>query len=211
MLAAVGFGDVQPTGVINRLTEDARAQLKKQRQDQAEKEVLEGHQTISEDSEATKKQKRRKSSNGIVIEGVDNLLVRLSHCCTPVPGDEIVGYITKGRGVSIHRVDCPNIKVAEENGERLIQVAWAETPEERPTYNATLSVQGYNRSGLLTNVLTAVNSVSKSVSSVNGRVDNNKMATISLAVGVRNLEQLDRVIGAIKNVHDVYLVERKFR
>ncbi|WP_375686695.1 RelA/SpoT family protein [Lentilactobacillus kefiri] len=211
LLAAVGFGDVQPTGVINRLTEDAHAQLKKERQDKAEKEVLEGHQTISEDTETAKKQKKRKSSNGIVIEGVDNLLVRLSHCCTPVPGDKIVGYITKGRGVSIHRVDCPNIRTAEENGERLIEVAWADNPEERAMYDASLSVQGYNRSGLLTNVLTAVNSATKTVSSVNGQVDNNKMATISLVVGVRNLEQLERVIGAIKNVHDVYLVERKFR
>ena len=193
------------------MTEDARAQLKKERQDQAEREVLEGHQTISEDSDSAKKQKKRKSSNGIVIEGVDNLLVRLSHCCTPVPGDEIVGYITKGRGVSIHRVDCPNIKTAEENGERLIEVAWADNPEERTIYDASLAVQGYNRAGLLTNVLTAVNSVTKNVSSVNGQVDNNKMATISLSVGVRNLEQLERLIGAIKNVHDVYLVERKFR
>ena len=146
-----------------------------------------------------------------MIEGVDNLLVRLSHCCTPVPGDEIVGYITKGRGVSIHRVDCPNIKTAEENGERLIEVAWADNSEERTIYDASLAVQGYNRAGLLTNVLTAVNSVTKNVSSVNGRVDNNKMATISLSVGVRDLVQLERLIGAIKNVHDVYLVERKFR
>jgi GTP pyrophosphokinase len=107
LLAAIGFGDVQPTGVVNRLTEDVRAQQKRERQDQAEKEVLEGHQTITENSETSKK-KAKKSSNGIVIEGVDNLLVRLSHCCTPVPGDQIVGYITKGRGVSIHRVDCPN-------------------------------------------------------------------------------------------------------
>ncbi len=211
LLAAIGFGDVQPTGVVNRLTEDVRAQQKRERQDQAEKEVLEGHQTITENTSEAAKKKARKSSNGIVIEGVDNLLVRLSHCCTPVPGDEIVGYITKGRGVSIHRVDCPNIVKAEENGERLIEVAWANDPGARTTYEASLSVQGYNRSGLLTNVLTAVNNVTKTVSSVNGQVDNNKMATISLLVGIRNLEQLERLINAIKNVHDVYLVERKFR
>lgn len=211
LLAAIGFGDVQPTGVVNRLTEDVRAQQKRERQDQAEKEVLEGHQTITENTSEAAKKKARKSSNGIVIEGVDNLLVRLSHCCTPVPGDEIVGYITKGRGVSIHRVDCPNIVKAEENGERLIEVAWANDPGARTTYEASLSVQGYNRAGLLTNVLTAVNNVIKTVSSVNGQVDNNKMATISLLVGIRNLEQLERLINAIKNVHDVYLVERKFR
>ncbi len=212
LLAAIGFGDVQPTGVVNRLTEDVRARLKRERQDQAEKEVLEEHQTISERSEQTKQQKKKqKASNGVVIEGVDNLLVRLSHCCTPVPGDKIVGYITKGRGVSVHRVDCPNIAKAEQDGQRLIQVSWANDPNDRTTYAAILSVQGYNRAGLLTNILTAVNNVTKTVSSVNGQVDNNKMATISLSVGIRNLEQLDRLINTLKNIPDVYLVERKFR
>jgi GTP pyrophosphokinase len=93
----------------------------------------------------------------------------------------------------------------------IIEVSWANDPAERTTYEASLSVQGYNRAGLLTNVLTAVNNVTKTVSSVNGQVDHNKMATISLLVGVRNLEQLERLINAIKNVRDVYLVERKFR
>ncbi|KRL64276.1 GTP diphosphokinase [Lentilactobacillus diolivorans DSM 14421] len=212
LLAAIGFGDLQPTGVVNRLTQDLRDRQKRQRQDQAEKEVLEGHQTISEtSSETAKKKKRQKASNGIIIEGVDNLLVRLSHCCTPVPGDPIVGYITKGRGVSVHRVDCPNIAKAEQNGERLIEVSWANDPGDRTNYDAALSVQGYNRAGLLTNILTTVNNVTKTVSSVNGQVDNNKMATISLLVGVRNLEQLDRLVNNLKIIPDVYLVERKFR
>ena len=212
LLAAIGFGDVQPTGVVNRLTQDVRAKLKRERQDQAEKEVLEEHQTISESTESTKQHKKaRKSSNGIVIEGVDNLLVRLSHCCTPVPGDKIVGYITKGRGVSVHRVDCPNIAKAEQDGQRLIQVSWANEPGDRTIYSAILSVQGYNRAGLLTNILNAVNNVTKTVSSVNGQVDNNKMATISLSVGIRNLEQLERLISTLKNIPDVYLVKRKFR
>ncbi|MFT8743644.1 MAG: ACT domain-containing protein, partial [Lentilactobacillus hilgardii] len=212
LLAAIGFGDVQPTGVVNRLTQDVRAKLKRERQDQAEKEVLEEHQTISESTESTKQHKKaRKSSNGIVIEGVDNLLVRLSHCCTPVPGDKIVGYITKGRGVSVHRVDCPNIAKAEQDGQRLIQVSWANEPGDRTIYSANLSVQGYNRAGLLTNILNAVNNVTKTVSSVNGQVDNNKMATISLSVGIRNLEQLERLISTLKNIPDVYLVKRKFR
>ncbi|MCT3398410.1 RelA/SpoT family protein [Lentilactobacillus hilgardii] len=212
LLAAIGFGDVQPTGVVNRLTQDVRAKLKRERQDQAEKEVLEEHQTISESTESTKQHKKaRKSSNGIVIEGVDNLLVRLSHCCTPVPGDKIVGYITKGRGVSVHRVDCPNIAKAEQDGQRLIQVSWVNEPGDRTIYSAILSVQGYNRAGLLTNILNAVNNVTKTVSSVNGQVDNNKMATISLSVGIRNLEQLERLISTLKNIPDVYLVKRKFR
>ncbi len=212
LLAAVGFGDLQPTGVINRITEDIRAQKKKERQDQAEREVLEKHQTISEKTE-TKQQRHAKqsSSSGVIIEGVDNMLVRLSHCCTPVPGDDIVGYITKGRGVSVHRVDCPNIKKAEENGERLIEVSWDDPGTNRTNYPANLSVSGYNRSGLLTDVLNAVNNVTKDVSSINGQVDHNKMATVSVSVGIRNLEQLERLINTIKNIPDVYVIERTFR
>ncbi|WP_283678713.1 bifunctional (p)ppGpp synthetase/guanosine-3',5'-bis(diphosphate) 3'-pyrophosphohydrolase [Lentilactobacillus sp. Marseille-Q4993] len=212
VLAAVGFGDLQPTGITNRLTHDLRAKQKKERQDQAEKEIFEGHQTISETTDSqTKKKKKQKASNGIIIEGVDNLLVRLSHCCTPVPGDDIVGYITKGRGVSVHRVDCPNIRKAEENGDRLIEVSWDAPDESRTNYPANLSVSGYNRTGLLTDVLTAVNNVTKDVSSVNGQVDHNKMATISISVGVRNWEQLDRLMSTIKNIPDVYVIERTFR
>mgnify|MGYP001227872674 CR=1 FL=1 len=213
LLAAIGFGDMQPTGVINRLTETSRAQQKLERQSQAEKEVLEGHQTLTVESpEQQKNHKKKKSSNGIVIEGVDNLLVRLSHCCNPIPGDKIVGYITKGRGISVHRVDCPNIAKSEQNGDRLIQVSWAdENSSERTFYETSLSVQGYNRPGLLADILTAVNGVTKNVMSVNGEVDNNKMATVSLIVGVRNKEQLEHLMNTIKTVHDVYLIERTFR
>ncbi|GAY73097.1 RelA/SpoT family protein [Lentilactobacillus kosonis] len=213
LLAAVGFGDLQPTGVVNRITEDIRAQQKKERQDQAEREVLEKHQTISEKTE-TKQQKSSRqasSSSRVIIEGVENMLVRLSHCCTPVPGDQIVGYITKGRGVSVHRVNCPNIKKAEENGERLIEVSWENPETGKETYPANLSVSGYNRSGMLTDVLNAVGNVTKDVSSINGQVDHNKMATISISVGIHNLEQLDRLTNTIKNIPDVYVVERIFR
>lgn len=93
----------------------------------------------------------------------------------------------------------------------MIQVSWANEPGDRTIYSAILTVQGYNRAGLLTNILNAVNNVTKTVSSVNGQVDNNKMATISLSVGIRNLEQLERLINTIKNIPDVYLVKRKFR
>ena len=212
LLAAIGFGDVQPTGVVNRLTEDLRAAQKRERQDQAERELLEEHHTLSgqEVNERNHKPKG-KPSNGVVIEGVDNLLVRLSHCCTPVPGDDIVGYITKGRGVSVHRTDCPNVRAAEQNAERVISVSWDQENGDGSSYLANIAVQGYNRGGLLADVLGSVSNVTKNVASINGKVDHNKMVTISLTVGVRNIEQLDRVMNSVKSIADVYLVERVFR
>ncbi len=145
----------------------------------------------------------------MIIQGVDNLLVRLSHCCSPIPGDEIVGYITKGRGVSVHRIDCPNVKSAEAQGERLIEVEWEDPEGDRTNYNSDLEIQGYNRNGMLNDVLKVINNNTKFLTNVNGKVDHNKMVIISVSLGVRNLEHLQRIIDSLKNVQDVYVVERK--
>lgn len=213
LLAAIGFGDIQPTGVSNRLTADIRVQQKKQRQDQAEKELLEEHHTLSGDQATDHKVngKQKKPADGVVIDGVDNLLVRLSHCCTPVPGDQIVGYITKGRGVSVHRIGCPNVAKAEQSGERIIPVYWGNSNGDGSNYPVNLSVQGYNRPGLLADVLNAINNATKNVSSINGKVDHNKLVIISVTVGVKNIDQIDRVSNSIKSIKDVYMVERIFR
>ncbi|KZL42654.1 RelA/SpoT family protein [Secundilactobacillus collinoides] len=213
LYAAVGFGDLQPVGVVNRLTEDVRHEREEARQRQEERELLEEHQSIKNDTQETDTQRKRKqkASEGVIIEGVDNLLVRLSHCCSPVPGDQIVGYITKGRGVSVHRKDCPNVAHAEANGERLIDVHWENPNETTSMYNADLEVQGYNRNGLLNEVLRIVNNTTKQVNLVNGKVDHNKMVIISISLGIRNVAQLQRLIDNIKNVQDVYVVKRPFR
>ncbi|AEV95233.1 RelA/SpoT family protein [Pediococcus claussenii] len=206
LLAAVGFGDLAPVGVSNRLTDEVRAKKEVDRQRQAEKDILEDHQTVS--NEKAVQAKKKSSSEGVVIEGVDNLLVRLSHCCSPVPGDPIVGYITKGRGVSVHREDCPNVKHAEQQGERLIDVQWESPNDQTGNYSADLEVQGYNRNGMLNDVLKSVNNSTKNLSSINGKLDRNRMVIISLTVGVRNLEHLQHIIDGLKNVKDVYVVKR---
>ncbi|WP_412990225.1 RelA/SpoT family protein [Pediococcus siamensis] len=208
MYAAIGFGDLAPVGVANRLTDDLRAKQEEDRKRQEEKELLEEHQTISNDNETEKERKKKSSSSGIIIEGADNLLVRLSHCCNPVPGDPIVGYITKGRGVSVHREDCPNVKHAEERNERLIGVEWEDPSDSHNNYAADLEVQGYNRNGMLNDLLKKVNNTTRYLNSVNGKVDHNRMVTISLTVGVRNLEHLNHIMDGLKTVKDVYVVKR---
>ena len=209
MFAAIGFGDVQQKGIANRFSQDAREKMETDRQRQAEKELLEDHKTLSDEKEVSHVEKKKQTAQGgVVIEGVDNLLVRLSHCCSPIPGDEIQGYITKGRGVSVHRVDCPNIKAAEQDGERLIAVSWENPDGENGNYSADLEVQGYNRNGLLNDVLKTINNATKYLNSVNGKVDHDKMVTISASFGVRNKEHLQRIMDNLKNVPDVYVIKR---
>lgn len=203
LYAAVGFGEIPPAGIINVLTEDIRAKREQERKEAQEKALLEDHQEIN-----NVKSGKKKNEEGVMIEGIDNLLVRLSHCCSPIPGDEIVGYITKGRGVSVHRIDCPNVKSAEQHGTRLVDVTWNVIPDVRATYNTDLEIEGYNRSGLLNDVLQAINNTTKDLNSVNGRVDHNKMATIDVTVGIRDRIHLQRVIDNIKRIPDVYVVKR---
>lgn len=204
MYAALGFGELQPAGIINILTQDIREQKELQCKKQQEKDLLEDHKGIKNNNANSK----NKHDESVLIEGIDNLLVRLSHCCNPIPGDEIVGYITKGRGVSVHRTDCPNVKNAEQSGTRLIDVSWNVVSDDRTHYNTDLEIQGYNRSGLLNDVLQAVNNTTKQLNSINGRIDHNKMATIDVTVGIRDKVHLQRVIDNIKRVPDVYVVKR---
>ena len=211
MFAAVGFGDLAPVGVRNRFTADIRKKAEDDRKEAAERAVLEGHQTLQEPDERERQKQAKASSEGVVVEGVDNLLVRLSHCCNPVPGDEITGYITKGRGVSVHRADCPNIRAAKKSDQRIVSVYWANPHGDKTNYSADIEVQGYNRNGMLNDVLRSVNNSTRYLNSVNGKVDHNKMVTISLTIGVRNLTQLQLIMDALKNIRDVYVVKRVIR
>lgn len=209
MLAAIGFGDVQVPGVANKLTEDIREAREKQANENLQRELLEEGHAI-ERNEVALSQRRRSGTDDIVIAGVDNLLIRLGRCCTPVPGDEVKGYITKGRGISVHRIGCPNIRAAEAQGQRLVDVQWEDENGLKPNYDADVTVSGENRTGLLNDVLRTVNARTKYVNSVNGRVIKNGMAQVSLSLGVKNRQQLEAILDALNNLPAVYDVERAF-
>lgn len=204
LYAMIGSGDITPIGVVNLLTADIRQKEDADKKRQEEKALLEEGQEITNDSP----NKKMNHDDGVLIEGIDNLLVRLSHCCNPIPGDEIVGYITKGRGVSVHRVDCPNVRAVEKQGARIINVTWNTLSESKTFYDAELEIQGYNREGLLNDVLQVINNNTKILKSVNGRVDHDKMVTISATLGVKDLEHLQIIMDRIKNIPDVYVVKR---
>lgn len=196
MFAAVGYNGIAAIQVANRLTEKERRERDKE---EAVKETL---------KELNSRPRPRRRDAGVTVEGVDNLLIRLSRCCTPVPGDEIVGFITKGRGVSVHRSDCPNISQEQEIRNRLIPVAWETDTCEQKEYNVEIEIYGYDRHGLLNEVLQVVNGTNTTITAVSGRSDRNKRATINLAISIHNINHLQKVVERIKQIPDIYAVKR---
>ncbi|WP_045522922.1 RelA/SpoT family protein [Neobacillus niacini] len=197
MYAAVGYNGVTALQVANRLTEKWR-----KKRDQEQSATITN--AIS-DMKAFPSTKKRES--GVRVAGIDNLLIRLSRCCNPVPGDEIVGFITKGRGVSVHRADCTNID-SNDAQTRLIPVEWESSLNDRKEYNVDIEISGYDRRGLLNEVLQAVNETKTNISAVSGRSDRNKMATIIMSIAIHNVSHLQKVVDRIKQIPDIYSVRR---
>lgn len=199
LYAAIGFNEIRPLTVVNRLTEEAR----KDRDRKSSK--------LSNEATIEKKQEPEKVTihheDGVVVEDAENLLLRLSKCCNPVPGDEIVGYITRGRGISVHRKDCPNVAAEGDLENRLIEVEWENKKTEK-IYDTDLEVYGFDRSGLLNDILEVINSMTNRLSNINGRVDNNQMATIRITIGIHNIKELERIIDKLNQIPDVYSIQR---
>ncbi len=196
MYAAIGFGANSSVKVIARM-------LQEYRKEHQEENIEEKIQEL-----ATAKAKKPKSSNaGIIVKGIDNCLVKLSKCCNPLPGDEIVGYITKGRGVSVHRKDCTNIGdlLSEEN--RMIDVEWDK--EEKVAYHADIEVRSNDRAGLLLDILKEIGTTKAKIEGVNTKVTKEKIATIDITLEIENLAELSKAIKAIRKVNSVYEVNRK--
>ena len=202
LYAAVGYGEVSPLTLANRLTEEER------REQQIEKEKQRVQEILNQPAKKEPEKMKIRHEGGIVIQGVQNLLVRISRCCNPVPGDEIVGYITKGRGISIHRADCPNVASSSGNADRLIDVEWEDTTNNKKEYDADLEIHGYDRSGLLNDILQVISAQSRKLVSVDARSNKEKQAIVRITVSIQNLSHLQTIVDKIKQVPDVYSVHR---
>jgi GTP pyrophosphokinase len=206
LFAAVGFGELSPITLANKLTEKDRRQIEREKAKEKADELM--HKSVKVEK-APEKMKIR-HDGGIVIQGSSNLMVRLARCCNPVPGDDITGYITKGRGISIHRIDCQNLASSSELQERLIDVEWEDGAKKTKSkdYIAELDVYGFNRSGLLNDILMVVSTQTKNLVSVDAKPTKDKMASIHLALGIHDINHLTLLVDKIKSVPDVYSVRR---
>ena len=167
-------------------------------------ELVKGGEVKVENKETLKV----KHEGGVVIEGASGLLVRIAKCCNPVPGDDIVGYITKGRGVAIHRVDCMNLRSQENYEQRLLDVEWEDQFSSKE-YMAHIDIYGLNRSGLLNDILQVLSNTTKNISTVNAQPTKDmKFANIHVSFGISNLSMLTTVVDKIKSVPEVYSVKR---
>lgn len=204
LFAAVGYNGITAVQVANRLTDKER---KEREQEEQTEKLLTQVEAKNNSTEQNNEKLKIKHNAGVVVQGVGNLLIRLSRCCNPVPGDQIVGYITKGRGISIHRKDCPNVQTIE--SDRLIDVEWEDADLKSKTdYSVDIEIFGYNRNGLLNDILQVINSLTSNINGVNAKVDHNKMATLVLTLQIHNINHLQRVVDKIKQIPDVYTVRR---
>ena len=196
MYASVGFGAISSGKVISRILEEYRKIHKEENVEQKLEELNKGKARV------------KPSKSGVVVEGIDNCLVKLSKCCNPVPGDGIVGYITRGRGVSVHRSDCKNLKdlfLDEEN--RMIDVYWY--TEKEASYNVDIEVFANDRSNLLADIIAQISESKTKLIAVSCRANKERIAITEVTVEVENLEQLNNVLKAIRKVDSVYEVKRR--
>lgn len=203
--AAVGHGGLKEGQVINKMLSEDR---KRQKKEITDEQILSKTQGAA--PAADNKGKEEKSKGGIVVQGADDVSVRFSKCCNPVPGDEIVGFITRGRGISIHRTDCSNVlNMSEEDRARLIEAEWQVSEEEtNQTYTTEINIYADNRKGLLADVSRIFLELDIDIITIN--VSNNKKgrATLSMSFDITGVSQLNRIISKIRSVEGVIDIER---
>ena len=206
VLAALGHGGLKEGQIVNKMVE---------LYDKDHKAVLTNEQvlaTVAENAQnAASKPVHMKSKSGIVVKGIHDLAVRFSKCCSPVPGDEIVGFVTRGRGVSIHRTDCINvINLPELERERLIDAEWEGSPDEMngEKYLAEIRIFANNRNGLLADITKALTEKDIEILSLNTRTNKQGLATILTSFEIRNRQELARIIDKLGTIDSVMDIER---
>ncbi len=204
VLAAVGHGGLKEGQIINKMMESYTKDHKRELTDE---EIL----ASVAGGEVAKRPVKIRSKSGIVVKGIHDLAVRFSKCCSPVPGDEIVGFITRGRGVSIHRTDCINmLNLPELERERLIDADWEGAAEGNPgeTYLAEIKIYANNRNGLLADISKALTEKEIDILSMNTRANKQGLATMSVAFEISNRDELIRIIEKIRSIESVIDIER---
>ena len=199
-LAAIGHGGLKEGQVVNKLLDEYNKQH--------QKEITDEH--IMEATEGKEKMRIAKSGNGIVVKGIHDVAVRFSKCCSPVPGDEIVGFVTRGRGISVHRTDCVNVmNLSETDRARLIEAEWQKSEQDKnERYTVEIKIFGYNRTGLLVDISKIFTERKIDLSSLNCRVNKQGVATILLTFDVQGKEELASLTAKSRQIESVIDIQR---
>ena len=201
VLAAIGHGGLKEGQVFNKLVEAY---------DKENKKNLTDEQVLEAASETQEKLHIAKSKSGIVVKGIHDVAVRFSKCCNPIPGDEIVGFVTRGRGITIHRTDCVNVlNMSETDRTRLIEAEWQQPDtKEKEKYMAEIQVYANNRTGLLVDLSKIFTERKIDLRSINSRTSKQEKATISMSFEIGSKEELRSLLEKIRQVESVIDVER---
>ena len=208
VMAAIGHGGLKEGQVGNRLLEEYK---KKQKKELTDAQVLQAVENAGTTVTAAGKDKNKRTQNksGIIVKGIDDVAVRFAKCCSPVPGDEIVGFVTRGRGVTIHRTDCVNmIHLPSEDRVRLIDAEWQAAGDMAGRYPAEIKIFGNNRTGLLVDISKIFTERQIDMIGVNSRTSKQGTATISLSFEVGSRGELDSLIAKLRQVESVIDIER---
>ena len=199
VLAAIGHGGFKEGQVLNKLIETYEKQHKKEITDEQVLEAASGEKVLPVG----------KSKGGIVVRGIHDVAVRFSKCCNPIPGDEIVGFVTRGRGVTIHRTDCVNVlNLPESERVRLIDAEWQAEDNGGSLYTVEISVYANNRTGLLVDISKIFTERKIDIRNINCRTSKQEKATISVSFNVSCKEELNSLIEKIRQLESVLDVER---
>ena len=200
LYAAIALGAITATKVVSKLRESYRQSLPPEEQT----ELL-----LKQIEKENKKKAKSMPESGVVVKGIDNCLVRLSRCCNPVPGDDIIGYITRGRGVSVHRKDCPNVRKNLIDGDaRLIDVYWYKSATPNVSYLAEITLKAHDRPGLLVDITNGIGESRIPLRALNARTNKDFYVVMHMTLEINNAEQLDRIIAKISKIKDVFEISR---
>ncbi len=199
LLAACGYGGIPLSTVLVKLGELLKRDTEKEESKRSTEAIIEKLRAHAP--------RKSKNTSGILVKGERDVMVRMAQCCNPVPGDDIIGYITRGRGISIHRADCSNIGHSKEELERMIEVSWDTDTSE--IFHVSIEIQAYDRNGMLMEIMAVLSELKINIVTINAKVEeDSKNVNISLVIDIKDLLQLDFVMTKLRRIRDVYAVRR---
>ena len=199
MFAACGYGGIPVSTVLLRLIELYKKSKEAEESKHSTEQIIEKLKTQGP--------KTTKNGTGVLVKGEAGVMVRMAKCCSPVPGDDIIGYITRGRGVSIHRSDCTSLGHTPEDLERMIEVSWDGSSGE--SFHVGIDIQAYDRNGLLMEVMAVLSELKITITNINAKVqEDTKTVSINVVVDIRDISQLDFVMTKLRRIREVYTVQR---